>query len=62
MGKMISPQNLAVGAAAIGQVGQESAIFRTTIWWSLILVTAVGLLTMFQAYVIPWLISAIGGG
>ena len=30
MGKMISPQNLTVGASAIGQVGKESDIFRMT--------------------------------
>jgi len=61
MGKMISPQNLAVGAAAIGQAGQEGNIFRMTLKWSLILTTAVGVLAMIQAYVIPWIIPTIGG-
>ncbi|AHY47548.1 lctP: transporter, lactate permease (LctP) family [Rubrobacter radiotolerans] len=59
MGKMISPQNLAVGASAIGQVGQEANILRMTIKWSLILTTAMGLLAMFQAYVIPWIIPSL---
>lgn len=62
MGKMISPQNLTVGASAIGQVGQEANIFRMTLKWSLILTTAMGLLALFQAYVTPWIIPSLGGG
>ncbi len=62
MGKMISPQNLTVGASAIGQVGQEANIFRMTLKWSLILTTAMGLLALFQAYVVPWIIPSLGGG
>src|SRR3954464_2285707 len=37
LGKMISPQNLAIGAAALGLAGQEGDIFRPAIKWSLIL-------------------------
>ena len=37
LGKMISPQNLAIGAAAVGLAGQEGAIFRKVIGWSLAL-------------------------
>ncbi len=62
MGKMISPQNLTVGASAIGQVGQEANIFRMTLKWSLMLTTAVGILAMIQAYLIPWIIPSLGGG
>lgn len=62
MGKMISPQNLTVGASAIGQVGREAEIFRMTIKWSIILTVAMGLLAMFQAYLIPWIIPSLGGG
>jgi L-lactate permease len=61
MGKMISPQNLSVGASAIGQVGREPDIFRLTFKWSLILTTAVGILAMIQAYLIPWIIPSLGG-
>ena len=28
LGKMISPQNLAIGAAAVGMAGQEGDLFR----------------------------------
>jgi len=61
MGKMISPQNLSVGASAIGQVGREPDIFRLTFKWSLILTVAMGILAMIQAYVIPWIIPSLGG-
>jgi L-lactate permease len=56
MGKMISPQNLSVGAAGVNKVGAEGEIFRRTIGYSLILTSMVGLLAMFQAYVVPGLI------
>ncbi len=35
LGKMISPQNLAIGAAAVGMAGKEGEIFRKVIGWSL---------------------------
>jgi L-lactate permease len=56
MGKMISPQNLSVGAAGVNKVGAEGDIFRRTIGYSLILTSAMGLLAMFQAYVIPGIV------
>jgi lactate permease len=51
MGKMISPQNLAVGAAGVGRVGSEGLILRRTLATSLILTGLIGLLAMLQAYV-----------
>ncbi|HLL40814.1 MAG TPA: lactate permease LctP family transporter [Rubrobacteraceae bacterium] len=60
MGKMISPQNLSVGAAAIGQAGREPDIFRLTLKWSLILTVAMGILAMIQAYLIPGIIPILG--
>ncbi|MHB8613535.1 MAG: L-lactate permease [Candidatus Dormibacteraceae bacterium] len=56
MGKMISPQNLSVGAAGVNKVGSEGAIFRRVIGYSLILTTAVGVVAMIEAYVIPGII------
>jgi lactate permease len=35
LGKMISPQNLAIAAAAVGMSGREGDIFRRVIGWSL---------------------------
>ena len=56
MGKMISPQNLSVGAAGVGAVGREGEIFRRVIAHSLVLTSLMGLLAMLQAYVFPWMV------
>ena len=37
LGKMISPQNLAIGAAAVGLDGEEGELFRRVVGWSLAL-------------------------
>jgi L-lactate permease len=58
MGKMISPQNLSVGAAGVNKVGAEGEIFRRVIGYSLILTTAVGVVAMIEAYVIPAIIPS----
>lgn len=59
MGKMISPQNLSVGAAGVNRVGSEGLIFRRVIGYSLILTALVGGLAMLQAYLIPWIIPVV---
>jgi len=56
MGKMISPQNLSVGAAGVNKVGAEGAIFARVIRYSLILTTLVGIVAMIEAYVIPGIV------
>ena len=53
-GKMISPQSIAVACAAVGLAGKESNLFRFTDKHSLILCTIVGIMTVLQAYVLPW--------
>jgi L-lactate permease len=58
MGKMISPQNLSVGAAGVNRVGAEGDIFRRVIGYSLILTSAMGILAMIEAYVIPSIIPS----
>ena len=35
LGKMISPQNLAIAAAAVGLSGREGDLFRKVVGWSL---------------------------
>jgi len=55
-GKMISPQSIAVACAAVGLVGKESDLFRFTVKHSLILAAMVGVITMLQAYVLPFMI------
>jgi len=56
MGKMISPQNLSVGAAGVGAVGREGEIFRRVAVHSLLLTALVGLVAMLQSYLLPWMI------
>lgn len=53
-GKMISPQSIAIACAAVGLEGKESDLFRFTIKHSLIFCTFLGLLTVLQAYILPW--------
>lgn len=59
MGKMISPQNLSVGAAGVGAVGREGEIFSRVIVHSLVLTALMGILAMLQAYVVPWMVPAL---
>jgi glycolate permease/lactate permease len=59
MGKMISPQNLSVGAAGVGAVGREGEIFAKVFMHSLILTGLMGLLAMLQAYVVPWMVPSL---
>lgn len=56
IGKMISPQSIAVAAAAGSLIGKESALFRFTVKHSFILLLFVCVITMLQAYVFTWLI------
>jgi lactate permease len=57
-GKMISPQSIAIGAAAVGLVGKESDLFRFTVKHSFIMLFVVCVLTLLQAYAIRWIIPA----
>jgi glycolate permease/lactate permease len=59
MGKMISPQNLSVGAAGVGAVGREGEILAKVIVHSLILTTLMGIVAMLQAYVVPWMVPTL---
>src|SRR5437868_10101466 len=59
MGKMISPQNLSVGAAGVNRVGAEGDIFRRTIGYSLLLTALVGIVAMIETYWIPGIIPTV---
>lgn len=56
MGKMISPQSIAVATAATGLVGEEGNLFRFTLKHSLFLTTIVGIIVYLEAYYFPWMI------
>jgi lactate permease len=49
LAKMVSPQNLAIGAAAVGLGGKEGDIFRKVIGWSLALVLLMAVLVLLQS-------------
>ncbi|MBV8430830.1 MAG: L-lactate permease [Solirubrobacterales bacterium] len=49
LAKMVSPQNLAIGAAAVGLAGREGDIFRRVIGWSLLLVLVMAILVLLQS-------------
>ena len=57
LGKMISPQNLAIAAAAVGLAGKEGDIFRKVIGWSLLLLAVMCVLAWLQSTaVLDWMV------
>jgi lactate permease len=57
MGKMISPQNLAIAAAATRMAGQEGVLFRKVLWWSLGFLLFMCVLVYLQSTaVLGWMI------
>jgi lactate permease len=57
LGKMISPQNLAIGAAAVGMSGKEGHLFRKVLGWSLLLVLIMSALVYLQSTsVLGWMV------
>jgi lactate permease len=49
LAKMVSPQNLAIGAAAVGLAGKEGDIFRPVIAWSIAFVLLMAVLVLLQS-------------
>lgn len=58
VGKMISPQSIAVAAAAGNLVGKESQLFRFTVKHSFIMLAFICVLTVLQAYILTWMIPS----
>lgn len=57
LAKMISPQNLAIGTAAVGAVGAEGTLFRKVFGWSLAMLTLLCLLVYLQSTaVLGWMV------
>ncbi|HET9736742.1 MAG TPA: L-lactate permease [Solirubrobacteraceae bacterium] len=57
LGKMISPQNLAIGAAAVGLAGQEGELFRRVLGWSLALLLIMCVIVLLQSTaVLSWMV------
>ena len=55
-GKMISPQNIAVGVTTVGLIGQEGNVLRRTFWHSVLLAGLLGMLALAQAYWVPGMV------
>jgi lactate permease len=57
LGKMVSPQNLAIGAAAVGLAGREGDIFRRVLGWSLVLLLVMCVIAYLQSTsVLSWMV------
>ena len=57
LGKMVSPQDLAIGAAAVGLAGKEGDLFRKVLCWSigLMLITCV-LVYLQSTDILGWMV------
>ena len=54
---MISPQNLAIAAAAVGMSGREGDIFRKVIGWSLAFLAFMCVIVYLQSTpVLSWML------
>ncbi|MFC3988423.1 L-lactate permease [Actinoplanes siamensis] len=59
LGKMISPQNLAIAAGAVGMAGREGDIFRKVVLWSVVLLLFMCVLVTLQGTpVLDWMVPA----
>ncbi len=56
LGKMISPQNLAVGTSATGLQGKEGDLLRLVLKWSIGLKVVMAILVVLQAYVFTFMV------
>ena len=57
LGKMVSPQNLAIAAAAVGLQGREGDLFRRVLGWSLLFVAFMCVLVFLQSTpVLDWMV------
>ena len=55
-GKMISPQNIAVGVTTVGLIGQEGKVLRSAFWHSILMASLISLIAFAQAYWLTWMI------
>lgn len=57
VGKLISPQNLAIAATAVGLEGQESVILRKVVGWSVVLLLVLCTLSYLQSTpILGWML------
>ena len=57
LGKMVSPQNLAIAAAAVGMAGKEGELFRKVFGWSIVLLLFMCVIVVLQGTaVLGWMV------
>lgn len=57
LGKMISPQNLAIGASAVAMAGREGDLFRSVLGWGVLFLVGLCALTFLQSTpVLDWMV------
>jgi len=59
VGKMVSPQSLAIAATAVEMEGKESDIFKAVVGWSFAFVLFVCCLVYLQATVLSFTVPVI---
>ena len=56
LAKMVSPQNLAIGAAAVGLAGKEGDLFRQVILYSVVFVLLMSGLVLLQSGALSFMV------
>lgn len=59
VGKMISPQSLAIAATAVSLEGKESAIFKSVVGYSIVLLIGLCTLVFLQTNVLSWMAPVV---
>ena len=59
VGKMISPQSLAIAATAVSMEGKESSIFKSVVGYSIILLIGLCTLVFLQTNILSWMAPVV---
>ena len=59
VGKMISPQSLAIAATAVSLEGKESAIFKSVVGYSIVLLIGLCTLVFLQTNILSWMAPVV---
>ena len=59
VGKMVSPQSLAIAATAVDMEGKESEIFKKVVGYSFIFLLAVCVMVFLQTNILSFLAPAV---
>ncbi|WP_104695046.1 L-lactate permease [Helicobacter salomonis] len=59
LGKMISPQSIAIACAAVGLTGKESDLFKFTVKYSILFIVLMGIAISVIAYMFPQIVPHV---